>query len=287
MIDRQPTKLGALEIFWRQFRRHRLAAAGAVAIGVFASLALAAKWISPYDPIAQDLSAQLQRPSRAHWLGTDEFGRDIWSRILYGGRISIFIGIVSVGLGLVVGGLMGLIAGYHLRLDNVLMRVVEVLQAFPGILLAIAVVAVLGPGLLNAMIAVGLRAIPSYARIVRSVALGLRGRDFVEAARAAGASDSRILFRHILPNGISTVLVFSSLQVANAILLAAILSFLGLGVQPPTPEWGKMVADGRAVLRTAPHVATFPGLAIFLTVMAFNLVGDGLRDSLDPRLRGV
>lgn len=278
--------LEALRPFWKRFKRHKLAVIGMAVILLFVLIAVFAPLIAPYDPLDQNIPMRLKGPSAAHWLGTDEFGRDIFSRIIFGSRISLFVGVISVGIGLGVGGAFGLAAGYWPRLDAPIMRTVEVLQAFPGILLAIAIVAVLGPGLFNVMLAVGVRAIPSYARIVRSLVLGLRTRDYVYAARSLGASDLRIIFKEILPNGFATMIVYSSLQVANAILMAAILSFLGLGVEPPTAEWGKMVADGRAVLRSAPHVATFPGLAIFLVVMAFNLIGDGLRDSLDPRLRG-
>jgi ABC-type dipeptide/oligopeptide/nickel transport system permease subunit len=259
---------------------------GLVVICVFMLGAVAAPVLAPHQPWEQTLERKLEGPSRDFPLGTDELGRCILSRILYGGRLSLAVGFVSVAIGLLVGGGMGLLSGYFGGpVDAVIMRVVDVLLAFPSILLAIAIAAILGPGLVNVIIAVGVRSIPSFARMMRGAVLVVREKEFCEAARALGAPHSRILGRTVLPNIVSTVLVFSTLQLANAILLGGVLNFIGLGVRAPTAEWGKMVADGRGWLATAPHVATFPGLAIFLVAMAFNLVGDGLRDSLDPRLR--
>jgi len=269
---------------WRRFLRHRLAVAGLGLILVLILLALAAPRVAPHDPIRQDLPRALAGPSAEFPLGTDEFGRCILSRILYGARLSLLVGVIATAIGAAVGILSGLAAGYFPRLDAPIMRVMDVLLAFPSILLAIAVVAALGPSLVNVMIAVGVRSIPSYARLARSMVLSLKELEFVQGATALGASHPRVLFRHILPNSVSPLLVFSSMQIATAILLAAILSFLGLGVQPPTPEWGKMVSDGRAYLMEAPHVSLFPGLAIFVAVMGFNCLGDGLRDALDPRV---
>ena len=250
-------------------------------------LALSARQVAPHDPLRQDLPHALAGPSIEFPLGTDEFGRCILSRILFGARLSLLVGVIATAIGATAGILSGLAAGYFPRLDAPVMRTMDVLLAFPSILLAIAIVAALGPSLGNVMIAVGVRSIPSFARLARSMVLSLKELDFVQGAAALGASHARVLFRHILPNSVSPLLVFSSMQVATAILLAAILSFLGLGVQPPTPEWGKMVSDGRAYLLEAPHVSLFPGLAIFIAVMGFNCLGDGLRDALDPRVGRV
>jgi len=271
----------------RRFLRHRLAVMGLGVIAILMLLALAAQQVAPHDPIHQDLPHALAGPSAEFPLGTDEFGRCILSRILFGARLSLLVGVIATGIGATAGILCGLAAGYFSRLDAPIMRAMDVLLAFPSILLAIAVVAALGPSLGNVMIAVGVRSIPSFARLARSMVLSLKELEFVQGATALGASHGRVLFRHILPNSVSPLLVFSSMQVATAILLAAILSFLGLGVQPPTPEWGKMVSDGRAYLMEAPHVSLFPGLAIFVAVMGFNCLGDGLRDALDPRVGRV
>jgi len=270
---------------WRRFVSHRLAVVGLALIALLILLAAFAAQVAPRDPIRQDLPSALAPPSRDFPLGADEFGRCILSRILYGARLSLVVGVLATAIGAVTGILLGLLAGYFARLDAPVMRAMEVLLAFPSILLAIAIVAALGPSLVNVMIAVGLRSIPSFARLTRSMVLSLKELEFVQGVHALGAGHGRVLFRHILPNSVSPLLVFSSMQVATSILLAAILSFLGLGVQPPTPEWGKMVSDGRAYLLDAPHVSLFPGIAIFLTVMGFNCLGDGLRDALDPRMR--
>ena len=270
---------------WRRFVSHRLAVLGLALIALLILLAAFAARVAPRDPIRQDLPSALAPPSREFPLGADEFGRCILSRILYGARLSLVVGVLATAIGAVTGILLGLLAGYFPRLDAPVMRAMEVLLAFPSILLAIAIVAALGPSLVNVMIAVGLRSIPSFARLTRSMVLSLKELEIVQGVHALGAGHARVLFRHILPNSVSPLLVFSSMQVATSILLAAILSFLGLGVQPPTPEWGKMVSDGRAYLLDAPHVSLFPGIAIFLTVMGFNCLGDGLRDALDPRMR--
>ena len=272
---------------WGRFLKHRLAVAGLGLILALILLALSARQVAPHDPLRQDLPHALAGPSIEFPLGTDEFGRCILSRILFGARLSLLVGVIATAIGATAGILSGLAAGYFPRLDAPVMRTMDVLLAFPSILLAIAIVAALGPSLGNVMIAVGVRSIPAFARLARSMVLSLKELDFVQGAAALGASHARVLFRHILPNSVSPLLVFSSMQVATAILLAAILSFLGLGVQPPTPEWGKMVSDGRAYLLEAPHVSLFPGLAIFIAVMGFNCLGDGLRDALDPRVGRV
>jgi ABC-type dipeptide/oligopeptide/nickel transport system permease subunit len=269
----------------RRFVRHRLAAAGFIILTLITVSAVFAPFLAPYDPRAQSVKERLQGPSARHWLGTDQFGRDILSRIIYGGRLSIVVGFVSVSVGLLLGGSIGLLAGYFKPMENILMRLMDIMLSFPAILLAIAVMAILGPGLINVMIAVGIRSVPSYARVVRSTVLSIKELPYTEASIVIGASDFRTIFSDILPNSFPPILVYTTLQIGNAILLGAVLSYLGMGVQPPTPEWGIMVSEGRSWMHTAPLISTFPGLAIFLVVMAFNLIGDGLRDSLDVRLK--
>lgn len=268
----------------RRFLRHRGAVTGLVLIGFLLMVAVAAPWVAPHSPIEQDLSRRLQPPSAEHFFGTDDFGRDLFSRVLHGSRISLAVGVVAVLLGLSIGGTLGLVAGYFGgKADLLLMRAVDVLLAFPAILLAIAVVAALGPSLTNAMIAVGITGIPVYARLTRGVVLQVKGLEFVTAARALGAADARILFRAVLPNCMAPLLVQTTLGLATAILDAAGLSFLGLGAQPPTPEWGAMLSQGRQLVLDAPWALTAPGLAILASVLGFNLLGDGLRDLFDPR----
>lgn len=254
--------------------------AGIILLAIFASVA------SPADPLAIDYAHPAAPPGAAgHLLGTDAAGRDILARLIFGTRISLQVGIVAVGIATTIGTTVGLIAGYRGgAIDNVLMRTVDVFLAFPVIVLAIAIIAVLGPSLVNVIVALGLVAWTTYARVVRGQVLVLREQDFVQAARAMGTSDGRIIMRHILPNALAPIIVLATLGMATAIIAEAALSFLGLGVQPPTPSWGTMLNEGRAFLRTAPHISTFPGLAIMLTVLGFNFLGDGLRDALDPRL---
>ncbi len=249
--------------------------------------AVLAPLLAPYDPYQVNMAHRLRSPNPQHWLGTDEFGRDVLSRLLFGARISLTLGFVATGIGLGAGVLVGLGAGYFRRLDNVIMRVVDVLMAIPTILLAIALIAALGPGLYKVMLAVGIGSLPAFARLTRSTVLALREMDFVLAARAAGASDLYIIARHVLRNVAPPLLVYGSLDLARSLLSATIVSFLGLGVQPPTAEWGAMVSGGRTYLRQAPLLITIPSLAIFLVVMSANLLGDALRDVLDPRLRGT
>jgi ABC-type dipeptide/oligopeptide/nickel transport system permease subunit len=267
--------------------RDRVTLAAMIFIAAAAVAAALAPVLAPYDPHQVNMPRRLEPPSRDHWLGTDELGRDILSRLLYGARISMTVGLVATGIGLTTGVVTGVCAGYFRRLDNVIMRVVDVLMAIPSILLALAFVAAMGPGLYNVMLAVGIGALPAFARLTRSSVLSLRETEFVQAAWAAGGTDLYVVFRHILPNALPPLLVYGSLHMAGSILSASILSFLGLGVQPPTAEWGAMVSSGRAYLRQAPLLSTIPSLAIFLVVMSFNLLGDGLRDVLDPRLRGT
>jgi len=272
---------------WSRFRRNRLALIGLVLVAVLALSAVLAPWLAPYDPARQSLIEKRARPGAKYILGADEFGRDILSRVIYGSRVALLVGVLSaaiaVGGGLVLGMIAGFTGGW---LDAIMMRGIEILLAFPYLLLALAIVAALGPGSLNTTIAVGVWGIPAVTRIVRGSVLSLRETEYVGAARALGAPALALLRRHILPNVVPSLIVYGTLFMANAILLEAALSFLGLGVQPPTASWGLMVSTGRDVLLVAPHVATVPGLAIMLAVLAFNLVGDGLRDALDPRLRG-
>ncbi|MGP4105520.1 nickel transporter permease [Virgibacillus sp. L01] len=249
--------------------------------------AIFAPLIATHSPTDyESLTDRYQSPSSEHILGTDELGRDIFSRIVFGSRISIQIGVIAVGISMIIGVLLGGIAGYFGKwIDQFIMRIIDIMMAFPSILLAIALVAVLGPNLRNAMIAVGIVGIPQFARIVRSAVLSVKETEYIEAARAIGAKHGRTLMQHVLPNCLAPIIVQATLSVGTAILDAAGLSFLGLGAQPPKPEWGAMLSDGRAALQNAPWVVAFPGMAIFLVVLGFNLFGDGLRDALDPRLK--
>lgn len=275
--------------FWtlpgvRRFRRNYAALVGLALVVMLVLVALFAPLLAPVSPDQQNLRARLQPPSLEHPLGTDEFGRSILSRVIYGARISLFTGLVPVAVAATLGTLIGLVAGFFRgRLDNILMRLMDILLSFPALLLALAVVGALGPGLLNAVIAVAVVGVPEYARIVRSVVLGTREEDYVQAARAVGAGGWRLMLRHILPSTLGPLTVQATLGIGFAILSMAGLSFLGLGVQPPTADWGEMLSRGRRYLPEASWLLIFPGLAISLTVLAFNLVGDGLRDALDPR----
>ena len=273
-------------IVWRQLRRNRAAMVGAVLIACEILIALAAPWIAPYDPYDQNPRAALDAPSREHLFGTDDTGRDLLSRVIYGTRISLRVGLIAVGIGGGIGITLGILAGYRGGLiDNLIMRTTDLLLAFPGILLALAVIAILGPGLSNVMIAVGVSAIPSYTRVARAATLALRDREFVVGARAAGCTDGRIALRYILPNVLPPLIVLATLGIAGAILTAAGLSFIGLGAVPPTPEWGAILTLGRKYINQAWWYTTFPGLAIMITVLGINMLGDALRDALDPRLR--
>jgi len=270
----------------RRFIRSRTGVAGAIVLIIVVLAAIFAAQIAPYSPTRQDFRIQLQPPSYQHWMGTDEFGRDVFSRIIWGAQASLEAGAVAATIALIVGVLFGMVAAFYGgRADSLIMRCMDVVLAFPYILLAIAVVAILGPGLLNAMIAIGIVYIPHYARVARGSVLSVRSREYVDAARALGADDSRIMRQHVLPNTLAPLIVQTTLCVGIAIIDTAGLSFLGLGTQPPTPDWGNMLAAGRNYVIDAPWIATFPGLAILVTVLAFNLMGDALRDAFDPRLR--
>jgi len=259
---------------------------GALLVGWLLVLAAVGPLLAAQGPLTQDVAARLQAPSGGHLLGTDELGRDVLSRLLWGARVSLGVGVAAVVFALLIGSLVGLVAGgYGHWVDDVLMRLMDVLLAFPGTLLAIGVVAVRGPGLGNTLVAIGVIGIPHYARLIRSDVLSIREREFVAAARCIGAGNGRILFRHVLPNAVSPVLVQATLGIGAAITQAAGLGFLGLGAQPPTPEWGEMLSSGYVYLLRAPWAMLGPSIALILTVVGFNLVGDALRDTLDPRSR--
>lgn len=276
---------GPAEIFSR-LRRSPLAMIGLVVVTILVIIAVFAGFIAPYGYAEQDLMAAFESPSKAHIFGTDEFGRDIFSRIVYGSRISLQVGFIAVGIAVFAGGFLGAIAGYYGgRADNLIMRTMDILLSIPSILLAIAIAASLGPGLFNLMIAVGISATPNYARIVRGSVLSIRNQEFVEAAKAVGSSDLRIIAKHIIPNCLAPIIVQATLGVAIAILTAAGLSFIGLGIQPPIPEWGSMLSGGREYIRDYAYMTIFPGLSIMITILALNFLGDGLRDALDPKLK--
>lgn len=273
--------------FWRRFRRQRVAMLAAVFVLLLIIVAIFAPWLTPYDAENYfDYESLNSGPSLQHWFGVDSLGRDIFSRVLVGAQISLAAGVFAVLSGAVPGTLLGLFAGYYGGWwDRVIMRICDVLFAFPGILLAIAVVAILGSGIANVIIAVAIFSIPAFARLVRGNTLVLKQQTFIESARSIGASNMSIIFNHILPSTVSSIVVFFTMRIGTAIISAASLSFLGLGAQPPTPEWGAMLNEARADMVIAPHVAIFPTVAIFLTVLAFNLLGDGLRDALDPKMK--
>ncbi|HYG85763.1 MAG TPA: ABC transporter permease subunit [Azospirillum sp.] len=272
--------------FWRRFRRQKLALVAAFSLLALLLAALFAPWIAPFDPAEPDYEHVLEGVSALHLAGTDAYGRDIFSRILWGSRISLAVGFLSVSLGGAVGIVLGLLSGFYGRwLDTLIMRLCDVLLAFPGILLAIGIVAILGPGVENVIYAVAVFSVPVFARLVRGSTLVVKQAVYVDAARAIGVRNSLLMLRHILPGTLPSVIVYFSMRIGTSILTAASLSFIGLGAQPPSPEWGAMLADGRSYIGVADHVTFYPGLAIFLTVLAFNLLGDGLRDALDPKLR--
>lgn len=286
MIKPASTSASYWTIVRRQFVRNRAAVVGLFLILLFVIAAVAAPFVAPYDPAAISPANSLQGPSAAHWLGTDELGRDVLTRILLGARITLLITIGAVALALVFGTSLGLIAGFYgAKVDTLIMRAVDVLMSMPGFLLAIGIIAALGVGTTNVILAVGVYSIPAFARIARGSTLSAKAEEYVTAARAMGGTNRRIILHHLLPNIMPPLIVQTSLRLATAILMASGLSFLGLGPQPPTPEWGAMLSAGRDYMTSAPLLVAFPGLAILLVTLSFNLVGDGLRDSLDPRLK--
>jgi len=266
--------------------RDKLALAGMVIIGVLLLMALLAPLLTPYDPIGQEILKRRQAPSAEHWFGLDDLGRDILSRVIFGARFSLQVGVVSVSLAILVGAVIGAGSGYLGGwVDTLVMRLMDIMLAFPALLLAIAIVTILGPGLMNMLYAIAIVSIPAYARIVRASVLMVKEQDYILAARSVGVPPTRLLFRNVFPNCLTPLIVQATLGIGTAILDAAGLSFLGLGAQPPKPEWGAMLGQGRYSMFTAPHIVIFPGIAIMFTVLGFNLLGDGMRDALDPRLR--
>ncbi len=285
--ERTKKRSMAMEICQR-LARNKMAMLGLFILLVLIACAVFADVIADYDTkvVAQDIVNRLQPPSKEHWFGTDEFGRDIFARMVHGSRVSLVVGLISVSVSLICGGTLGAFAGFYGgRVDNVIMRIMDIFLAVPSILLAITIVAALGTNLVNVMLAIGVSGTPSFARIVRAAVMSVKDQEFVESSRAIGANSVTIIFREILPNCLAPIIVQATLSVASAILSTASLSFIGLGVQPPDPEWGAMLSSGRNFLRDAVHLTLFPGLAIVVTILALNLLGDGLRDALDPRLK--
>ncbi|HET6780583.1 MAG TPA: ABC transporter permease [bacterium] len=270
----------------RRLRRSKSAALGGFILAALVVAAFAAPLLTPYEPLVMNPVDRLQPPNARHWLGTDVFGRDLLTRILFGSRISLQTGLISVTIAILIGVPLGLVSGFYGGLiDRSAMRVVDLMLTFPGILLALVLIAILGPDLFNAMLAVGISASPTFARVVRAAVLSSKEQTYVEAARAVGCTNARIMLRHILPNTVAPIIVLGTLGVAGAIIAAAALSYLGLGARPPQPEWGALLSEGRNYLRVAWWMTTFPGLAIMTAVLSINLLGDGLRDALDPRLQ--
>lgn len=285
-MGEQSKKRSAIGDFWNRYRKNRLAVLGLLILMAFFLVAIFADVIAPYGYDVQDLNSIGLSPSSKHLMGTDNVGRDIFSRVVYGSRTSLEIGFVSVSISVIIGVLLGSVAGYYGKVaDTLIMRIMDIMLAIPSVLLAIVIAAVLGTGVRNLMIAIGISSVPSYARIVRASILSLRDQEYIEAARLGGCSDFRIIARHILPNILAPVIVQVTLGLALAILNASSLSFLGLGVEAPKPEWGSMLAAGRGFLMVYPHIVLYPGLAIVLLVLALNMIGDGLRDALDPRMK--
>ena len=281
-------KRSQMKEIWRRMRRNKLAMAGLAIVVVLILVAIFADQIADYDTqvIRQDVMNRYQGPSAEHWGGTDELGRDIFARLVHGARISLLVGVAAVCVALATGGVLGAIAGYFGgAIDNIIMRIMDVFLSIPILLLAIMIVSALGSSMINLMLAIGLASMPTFARVVRASVLSVKDQEFVEAARAIGAPNAHIIIRHIVPNSLSPIIVQATLRVATAILSTASLSFIGLGIKPPSPEWGAMLSTGRDFLRDAPHLTAFPGIAIMFAVFAMNLMGDGLRDALDPKLK--
>lgn len=270
---------------WRRLKKNKAAVVGGVLILLFIITSIIGPWFTTQSPTEINMLNKLQKPSGEHWFGTDNFGRDIFTRIIHGMALTLKVGFLSVAMGGAVGVILGIISGYYGGIvDTIIMRIMDILLAFPGILLALAIVSVLGGSLTNVIIAVGIFSVPAFARIVRGSTLSVRKLEYIDAVRALGATDFRIIFKHILPNVMSPIIVQATLRIATAVLTASGLSFLGLGAPPPEPEWGAMLNDGRTYMSNAPHLILFPGIMIVLVVLAFNIFGDGLRDALDPKM---
>lgn len=286
MSECKPKQRGHKSGVLRRFLKNRAAVVGMVIMALLVISASLVGVLSPYQFDTQDLGSRFQLPNLQHPLGTDEFGRDMLVRILYGARISLIVGIFSVFIGCLVGGILGAVAAYYGgRVDDLIMRFLDIWLSMPQLLLAISLAAALGAGVTNAIIAIGVTTIPRYARVVRASVMTVKNQEYIEAARCLGASTFRVIMRHMIPNSLAPIIVEASLGVASAIITTASLSFIGLGVQPPTPEWGSMLAKGRQYIRNYWHLVTFPGVFIMISVMSLNLIGDGLRDALDPRLK--
>ena len=281
-------KRSQLSAVWHRLKKNKLAMLGLIILCVMIGLAVFADFIADYDTvvIGQDMSQRLLTPSLEHLCGTDQFGRDVFARIIHGGRLSLSLSIISMSIAVAIGAFIGAVAGYYGgRVDDVLMRLMDILLAIPPMLMSISIVAALGQSMVNLLIALAIAYIPVFARVIRSTILSIKGQEFVEAARACGTSNARIILRHIIPNAIGPIIVEATLTMGAAILVISSLSFMGLGIEPPAPEWGTMLYEGREVIRSSPYLVIFPGIAIALSVMSLNLLGDGLRDALDPRLK--
>lgn len=271
---------------WKRLRKNKLAMSGLVVVILIVLAAIFAPYLTGYDPETVDLTSTFEYPSAEHWLGTDNYGRDTLTRLIYGARTSILVSLCSVAVGLVFGGLLGLFAAYYSgKTDNIIMRCLDILMAMPPLLLAVAISAALGSGTFNCAVAIGVASIPLFARVVRASAMSITGQEYIEAAKSCGVGNFTIILKHILPNSLGPILVQSTLRIGESIIQISSLSFIGLGVQPPTAEWGNMLAYGREFIRSFPPMVIFPGLAIIITLIAFNVLGDGLRDALDPRLK--
>lgn len=281
-------KRGQFKEIWRRLKKNRMAMIGLGIVALLVLISIFADFLFDYNTVVikQNTAIRLQTPSAAHWLGTDEFGRDILARLVHGSRVSLSVGVVAVSIALLIGGSLGAIAGFYGgKIDNVIMRIMDIFLAVPSLLLSITIVSALGPSIFNLMLAIAISSVPGYARIVRASVLTVKDQEFVEAAKCIGANNFEIISSHILPNCMAPIIVQVSLKVASAILSTSGLSVLGLGVKAPTPEWGAMLSGGRAYLRNAPHLTIFPGIAIIITILSLNLLGDGLRDALDPKLK--
>ena len=286
LSDDELKKRSQLRDIWRRLRRNKLAMVGMALVLVLSVCAIFADVVAPYDYAATDFAAAMEYPSARHLMGTDNYGRDILSRVIYGGRVSLLVAVLAVAFGLVAGGVLGLIAGYFGSIcESVIMRLMDLILAIPGFLLSVCISAALGSGIFNTIIAISIGAVPGYARMMRAIVMSIRDQEYVEAARVCGAGSVRTMLRHILPNTLSPIIVESTLRVGACIMMISSLSFIGLGVQPPTPEWGSMLSSGREFIRDFYPMVVFPGMAIMATLFGFNLFGDGLRDALDPRLK--